>query len=75
MNQEQVDVTVRSTDDDGVAWTEIWMDDVMVKRCNTSVCTSNIGPWSATRQVRAVGKSQDNLGNIGYGTSTTVFVQ
>lgn len=72
---EQVDVTARATDDNGLAWTEIWVDDVLVKHCNTSVCTANIGPWSVSRQVRAVGKAQDTAGFIGYGTSTTVFVQ
>lgn len=72
---EQVDVTARSTDDNGVAWTEIWVDDALIKHCDTSVCTANIGPWSVARQVRAVGKSQDTAGFIGYGTSTTIFVQ
>lgn len=72
---EQVDVTLRATDDNGVAWSEIWVDDVRIKRCETSICTANIGPWSTTRQVRAVGKAQDTAGFVGYGTSTTVFVQ
>jgi hypothetical protein len=72
---ETVDVTVRAADDNGIAWTEIWMDDVLVKRCLTSVCTADIGPWSTVRQVRPVGKAQDNSGFIGQGTSTTVFVQ
>jgi hypothetical protein len=72
---EQVDVTVRATDDNGLAWTEIWVDDILVKHCNTSICTADIGPWSVARQVRAVGKAQDTMGFIGYGTSTTVFVQ
>jgi hypothetical protein len=72
---EQVDVTARATDDNGLAWTEIWVDDVMIKHCDSSICTANIGPWSVARQVRAVGKAQDTMGFIGYGTSTTVFVQ
>jgi hypothetical protein len=72
---ETVDVTVRATDDNGIAWSEIWIDDTLVKHCMTSICTADIGPWSTARQVRAIGKAQDNSGFIGQGTSTTVFVQ
>lgn len=72
---EQVDVTLRATDDNGVAWSEMYVDTARVARCESSICTVNIGPFSTARTVQVVGKVQDVAGNIGYGTSTTIFVQ
>ena len=72
---EQVDVTLRATDDNGVAWSEIYVDDARVARCESSVCTVNIGPFNTTRTVQAIGRVQDVSGYLGYGTSTQIFVQ
>ncbi len=72
---EQVDVTVNATDDSGISWTEVWVDQTLIKHCASATCTANIGPWSSGRQIEASGKASDATGLVGYGTSTTVLVQ
>lgn len=71
---EIVNVTVNAADDDQIAWTEIWLDGTLLKRCQTLSCTVQAGPWSASRTMQFMGKAADIAGLVGQGTSTQVTV-
>lgn len=71
---EQVDVTVTGSDEDGVAWTEIWLNGEKIKHCDLSVCTTNLGPWSSAQHLYVTGLAEDLTGMQGRGTSTEITV-
>ncbi len=72
---EQVDATVRASDDSGIDWTEIWLNGNLIKHCAASICTANVGPFSSPRTFQVVGRAQDTTTLVGYGTSTLITVQ
>ncbi|MSR85359.1 hypothetical protein EXS71_02905 [Candidatus Uhrbacteria bacterium] len=72
---ETVDVSVNASDDDGITTSEIWLDGALLKRCQTSVCTTIAGPWYTPRTINFVGKANDATGLQGSTTSTNVVVQ
>ncbi|MDO8584020.1 MAG: hypothetical protein Q7R83_02465 [bacterium] len=72
---ETVDIAVESSDMTGVSWTEIWLDNVLLKHCEGNACTLIAGPWSASRAVNFVAKAQNTLGLTAEATAATVTVQ
>ncbi|MDP3793751.1 MAG: hypothetical protein Q8R07_03290, partial [Candidatus Uhrbacteria bacterium] len=71
---ETVDVSVSATDDDGVNWTEVWLDGAKLKHCDSVVCVVTAGPWSNPRTVNFVGKAADTTGLENAATSTTITI-
>jgi|GEM_PF-445573 len=71
---ETVDVSVSASDDDGVSWTEVWLDGAKLKHCDSGLCVITAGPWSTPRTVNFVGKAADVTGLQNSATSTTVTV-
>lgn len=72
---EQVDVTVNAADDDGIREINLSVDGNVVKTCQASSCTTNIGPWTNARTVAVVATAKDLLGAISHATSTTITVE
>jgi hypothetical protein len=72
---ETLDVSLRATDDNIVTATEIYLDGTLLKRCQTSICSIDAGPWNAIRSLVFVGRAVDDGGRDAYATSSSAFVQ
>ncbi len=72
---EFVDVTITASDEDGIAWTEIWSEGALIKRCNASTCTATTGPWNQTGTYHFVGRTEDGLGLQASKDSIDILVQ
>ncbi len=72
---ETVDVTVNATDDDGIAWTEVWLDNTLLKHCAAASCTITTGPWNQARSLQFIGVAQDTLGISASASSSILTVQ
>ncbi|MBM3204461.1 hypothetical protein FJZ48_00555 [Candidatus Uhrbacteria bacterium] len=72
---ETLEVSVTVTDDDGMDWTEIWLNHQRVKHCSFGSCTIVAGPWDQAQTVSLSAVARDLLGLSATSTVTTISVQ
>jgi len=72
---ETIDATVQASDDDGIASTQIWFNNSLVKECLSSICTANVGPITTPGFYAIVGKAKDLTGLETVVTSESFLVQ
>ncbi|HEU0050633.1 MAG TPA: Ig-like domain-containing protein [Patescibacteria group bacterium] len=72
---ETLGITATASDDVAVSWVEIWLDNVELKHCAASICTLTTGPWTASRTLNFLAKTQNSFGLDAQATSTSVTVQ
>ncbi len=68
-------VTVTAQDDDGIANTQIYLGDELLKQCASQSCSVQAGPWTESKQIQFTGKATDGTGLIGTRLSSKVTVQ
>ena len=59
---ETIDATIQASDTDGIASTELWVGDALVKHCDISICTAVLGPFSTTGTQAITAKATDTQG-------------
>lgn len=73
--RETLEVTVTGSDDDGIFWTEIWLNNNLMKHCAAPTCNLLLGPWNQPQILHLSGVAQDFLGLAATSTPLDIPVQ